>query len=130
MIRVTAENMCEEAAQHGKPTVTGRDTVVPLALQTVEKAQNQVDIKLRQTQAVNWHMFALGSIVKEQTEGVAVALQRALTAAPCPLQIIDEERFNRLKDRVCFFHGIAGSKPRLRRNFREAAVKILGVARR
>ena len=53
MVRMAAEDMREEAVQNREPTVASGDAVVPHRLQMIQKRQNQICVKHRQTQPVN-----------------------------------------------------------------------------
>lgn len=101
---------------------------MPLTLQMIQKRQNQISVKLRQLQPFNRNIFGLGCILQEQPQCIAIAGQSAPAAATCALEVIDKKRLYRIKNRIWLFHGVAGLKPKLRRNRREAAESVCAVA--
>jgi len=103
---------------------------VPLCFQVVQKVEDQLGIKLHDTQPIDGKAANARSVLEQQAQGVAIASQRARTASSRQLEIVYEERLDRIKEWIRGLHGSTTSNPTLRRNRREAVDSVWGVAER
>jgi hypothetical protein len=97
VLGVATQDVCEEAAKRRSPTITSRYPIVAILFQVVQKPKNQISVKVDDAQSIDGKTSNAPSVLQQQTQRIAIASQSARTAPSRQLEIVDEERLDRVK---------------------------------
>jgi hypothetical protein len=97
VLGMATQDVCEEAAKRRSPAITSRYPIVALFFQVVQKPKDQISIKVHDAQSIDRETSNAPSVLEQQTQRITIASQGARTAPSSQLEIVDEERLDRIK---------------------------------